>query len=185
MAGLGNPGNSYADTRHNIGFMVLDRITVRAAAPGWRREGQTFAVETRWGGQAVFLVKPQTYMNRSGTALRELFAEGRFALSRLVVVHDDLDLPFGELRIRTEGGHGGHNGIRSLLAELETTAFTRIKCGIGRPPPGMETADYVLSAFSPEERAALPGLLDTAADALAVLLSDGPAEAMLRYHTKK
>lgn len=182
-AGLGNPGPAYADTRHNIGFRVLDRVAAQAATQAWSLQGLSFVAPARLPGHSLLLIKPQTYMNRSGLALRELFGGGP-PPGPLVVVHDDLDLPFGRLRLRPGGGHGGHNGIRSLIEELGSDAFYRIKCGIGRPPEGMEVADYVLSPFSAEELPALPEFVDRASQALGVLIAEGLEEAMRRFHTR-
>ena len=183
VAGLGNPGVKYAETRHNIGFMVVELIARKAEA-NWSSIPNSKVAYASLGGKRLLLVKPETYMNRSGTALREIIAEGRFSLSQLIVVHDDLDLPFGALKIRTGGGHGGHNGIRSLIEELGGGDFVRIKCGISRPPEGVETADHVLGPFSEDEAATLSEFVERAANAVEVILEHGTTEAMQRFHKK-
>lgn len=133
-------------------------------------------------GAAVALARPQTYMNRSGLAVRLLLEAAGAAVSELLVIHDDIDLPFGRLRVRPGGGHGGHNGLRSILESLGTGDFPRLKIGIGRPEEGVDVVDHVLSSFRPEEEADLPALLCAAADAAESILLEGPLLAMNRFN---
>jgi PTH1 family peptidyl-tRNA hydrolase len=165
VVGLGNPGAQYADTRHNVGWMVLDRLADRA---GWTGKGRTkdasAVVAGRFRGLDVTLVKPLTYMNESGLAVRKVLAREHAPIGDLLVVVDDFALPFGKLRFREGGGPGGHNGLASIIDELGTEKFSRLRVGIGTPDRGF--VDHVLSRFEPTERARLDELLDAAADAV-------------------
>ncbi len=183
IAGLGNPGPRYERTRHNIGFMVVDALADRH---GLRFGPQKFGAITARGriaGQEVLLAKPLTFMNLSGRALAPLLAFHKLAPADLLVVHDDLDLAFGRLQIRERGGDGGHNGLRSIIAELGDPGFLRLRVGIGRPPDGrQDPADYVLSPFAPEEVPALEAVIGRAGEAVEAILRDGVARAMNRYN---
>jgi PTH1 family peptidyl-tRNA hydrolase len=165
VVGLGNPGGQYAETRHNIGWMVLDRLADRA---GWAGKGRTkdasAVVAGRFRGLDLTLVKPLTYMNDSGLAVRKVLAREHAPLGDLLVVVDDLALPFGKLRFREGGGPGGHNGLRSIIEELGTEKFSRLRVGIGTPHRGF--VDHVLSRFEPAELGRLNELLDAAADSV-------------------
>lgn len=183
VVGLGNPGPKYEDTRHNIGFQVADELAARARAGRWREACRALVAEGRLAGEPVVLAKPQTYMNRSGDAVGRLVDRFGVDLERLIVVHDDLDLPFGAIRIRVRGGHGGHNGIRSILAVLGTGEFVRVKVGIGRPQGKGDVADYVLSPFSADEAVEIPAIRARAADAVFHIVGEGPLRAMNRFHT--
>ncbi len=155
VVGLGNPGAEYADTRHNVGWMVLDCWAEQIGGITWR-EGKWQAAVAR--DAETLLVKPQTYMNHSGQAVRAVLAYHRLTVAQLVVVHDDLDLPFGTIK-RSEGsGSAGHRGVADVIAQLGTDQFRRVRIGIGRPSGNFDATDYVLSQFSPDQRAALPGL---------------------------
>ena len=151
VVGLGNPGEQYAKTRHNIGWMVVDRLADRA---GWAGRGRTrdasAVVQGRFRSMDLVLAKPLTFMNDSGVAVRKLIARERAPLHELLVVTDDFSLPFGKMRFREGGSHGGHNGLRSIIDELSTEAFPRLRIGIGEP--GRDTVDHVLSVFQPAER---------------------------------
>jgi len=165
VVGLGNPGSQYAKTRHNIGWMVLDRIADRA---GWDGKGRTkdasSIVGGRYRGLDITLVKPLTYMNESGLAVRKVLAREHAPLVDLLVVVDDFGLPFGKLRFREGGGPGGHNGLASVIDELGTEKFSRLRVGIG--PPDRHFIDHVLTGFEPDEKQRLDELLDAAADAV-------------------
>ena len=165
VVGLGNPGGPYQDTRHNIGWMVLDRLADKA---GWTGKGRTkdasAIVAGRYHGLELILVKPLTFMNDSGIAVRKVLAREHVPLSDLLVVADDFALPFGKLRFREGGGAGGHNGLGSIIDELGTEKFSRLRVGIGAPDRGF--IDHVLSRFDPAERQRLDELLDAAADAV-------------------
>lgn len=181
VVGLGNPGDRYADTRHNIGWMVLDRLADRA---GWAGKGRTKDASAiamgRYQGLDMTLVKPLTFMNDSGIAVRKALAREHVPLNEMLVVADDFALPFGKLRFREGGSHGGHNGLRSIIDELQTEKFNRLRVGIGEP--GRGAVDHVLSRFRPEERARLDELLDAAADAVEAWLHDGPSKAANRFN---
>jgi peptidyl-tRNA hydrolase, PTH1 family len=182
VLGLGNPGKQYERTRHNLGFLVLDRVAAIHRLSLARPEFQSLTGSWKLDGEEALLVKPQTYMNRSGLAVRDLFDGAGANIKDLVVVHDDLDLPFGRLRIRSRGGSGGHQGIQSILEALGTEYFFRVRVGIGRPPPGVEAIDFVLETFSAAEAALLDGILNRGADAVAALLREGPQRTMERFN---
>jgi PTH1 family peptidyl-tRNA hydrolase len=181
VVGLGNPGEQYAKTRHNIGWMVLDRLADRAGWSGRGRQKDAAAVVGgRFHGLDLLLAKPQTFMNDSGIAVRKVLARERAPLSEILVVCDDFALPFGKLRFREGGGAGGHNGLRSIIDELQSEAFGRLRIGIGEPGRGF--VDHVLSTFAPEERLRLDELLDAAADAVEAWARDGTNKAANRFN---
>ncbi len=181
VVGLGNPGGQYAETRHNIGWMALDRIADRAGRSGrGRGRDASEVLELRWKGLDLVLAKPLTYMNDSGIAVRKLMARHHVPMADLLVVADDFALPFGKLRFREAGSHGGHNGLRSIIDELGSEKFSRLRVGIGEP--GRGAIDHVLSRFSPDERACLPVLLDAAADAVEAWARDGTSRAANRFN---
>jgi PTH1 family peptidyl-tRNA hydrolase len=178
VVGLGNPGPRYGSTRHNLGFAVALHLAKRWCAEPWQAGCHSLLTAAQARGRRVWLARPQTFMNRSGTAVGELVAHSGVEIGRVVVVHDDLDLPLGRLRIRARGGHGGHNGVRSVLEALDSGEFVRLKLGIGRPAEGECVVDHVLSRFAPQEQAVLPGLLERAADAVESIIVEGPERAM-------
>jgi len=186
VVGLGNPGRQYAGNRHNIGFMVLDALLARTAAKSALRLrlGAEIA-EVALQGASTILCKPMGFMNTSGFAVSRTAAFWKIPPDRIVVVHDDMDLEFGRMKLVEAGGTGGHNGLRSIVAELGTEAFLRVRCGIGRPPPAWEGADHVLANFSSEERQVLPNLIKEAADATSVIVGDGLVTAMNRFNRRK
>jgi len=164
VVGLGNPGREYAATRHNVGFMVADRLLRRASAVGTRKRFRSEVTEAAIANQRVVVVKPQTYMNLSGQAVREVVSWFHLPVHDLLVVYDDLDLPFGTLRIRGSGSGGGHNGLRSVIEQLGTNEIPRLRIGIGR---GQSSAvRQVLSRFTAEEERAMQQIIDLAADAV-------------------
>ena len=181
VVGLGNPGEQYRQTRHNVGWMVLDRLADRA---GWSGRGRSkdasAVVGGRFRGLDLLLVKPQTYMNESGIAVRKVLARERAPLGELLVVVDDFALPFGKLRFREGGGPGGHNGLRSIIGELENEAFSRLRVGIGAPDGHF--VDHVLTKFEPDERQRLDELLDAAADAVEAWAREGTNKAATRFN---
>ena len=185
VAGLGNPGRQYAGNRHNAGFLIVDELLRRSGAePPRLRMGAELAFATL-GRSKVILCKPMEFMNASGLAVRRVGAFWKIPPEQTVVVHDDMDLDFGRLRLAEGGGAGGHNGLRSLIAELGSEAFCRVRFGIGRPPPAWEGADYVLADFSTEERQALPNLLKEAAGATRAILKEGLVAAMNEFNKRK
>jgi PTH1 family peptidyl-tRNA hydrolase len=181
VVGLGNPGEQYRQTRHNVGWMVLDRLADRA---GWDGKGRSkdasSVVGGRFRGLDVLLVKPQTYMNESGIAVRKVLARERAPLTEMLVVVDDFALPFGKLRFREGGGPGGHNGLRSIIGEMESEAFSRLRVGIGAPNDRF--IDHVLTKFEPDERQRLDELLDAAADAVEAWAREGTNKAATRFN---
>ncbi len=181
VVGLGNPGDRYRDTRHNVGFQVVDELARRWRSETWRRRYEAEVAEHRADGP-VLLVKPQTFMNLSGVSVREAAKFYKAQPAEIIVIHDDLDLPPGRMRIRERGGAGGHRGIESIIAQLGTAEFVRIKFGIGRPPAGWESADYVLGRFSQEEQPLIKEMIITAADAVEMLLKEGTAPAMNQFN---
>jgi PTH1 family peptidyl-tRNA hydrolase len=182
VIGLGNPGARYAQTRHNIGWMVLDRLAERAGWSGRGRERDASRVVMgRYLGLDLVLAKPLTYMNESGIAVRKILARERAPLHDLLVVVDDFALPFGKLRFRERGSHGGHNGLRSIVDELDTEAFSRLRIGIG--DPNRRGADHVLSTFHAHERASLDEVIDAAADGVETWARDGTARAANVFNT--
>jgi PTH1 family peptidyl-tRNA hydrolase len=189
VVGLGNPGERYRGTRHNVGYWVLDRLAKRSGA-AFRAEGElrryAWFAETRLGDSDVVLAKPRTYMNRSGRAVSGLCRAYSFEPEQLLIVHDDADLEIGRLRIRKGGGAGGHNGVRSLVEVLGNGEFTRIRVGVRGPERDEEElADYVLSDFSEEDRQVAEEVCDLAAEAVVFLLEDGVTAAMNRYNGMK
>ena len=183
VVGLGNPGRSYEHTRHNLGWMVLEQ-----AADRWSialaQHGQAVQGRGEVGGQRVLLVLPLTWMNQTGIVVRAVLQDLSLASSDLIVVHDDLDLPLGAIRIKTRGGAGGHNGLRSVLSCLGTEEFSRVKVGIGRPSENEDLAKFVLSPFPPEEWDQVVLTLPKAVDALECLICEGAAVAMNRFHVR-
>jgi PTH1 family peptidyl-tRNA hydrolase len=184
IVGLGNPGLAYAETRHNVGFLVVEALAADAGMR-FRRLGEVLRAEGRLAGQAVTLAKPQSYMNRSGPVIAALIDGLGLDLSAMIVVHDDLDLAPGRLRIKARGGHGGHQGILSIIDALESDRFARIKIGIGRPPDGVGPADYVLAPVSAGERAVLEEAILQAAKAVECWVGEGLLTAMNRFNVKR
>lgn len=172
VVGLGNPGRSYERTRHNVGFLVADELARRHGG-SWRSKKKAEAAPIGFGLKNVTLLKPTTYMNNSGTAL------AGYRLEQLVVVHDDLDLPVGDVRVKVGGGPGGHNGLRSTIQHLGND-FVRVRIGIGRPPPGMTVTDYVLGRMDSAIKEAVP----QAADAVEAVIESGPEAAMNRFNVR-
>lgn len=181
IVGLGNPGTQYRMSRHNIGFQVVDRLARLNHIPIRTKRFKSL-YGTGWiDSQQVVLSKPMTFMNRSGEAVKKATDFFHLKMEDLVVVHDDLDLPFGRIRFKRRGGDGGHQGVRSIIEEMGGNNFLRLKIGIGRPPPGMDSADYVLDFFDRNELARLDQILSEAADSLKVLLLEGLEKAMNQF----
>jgi PTH1 family peptidyl-tRNA hydrolase len=178
VVGLGNPGARYTDTRHNLGFRVVDELLRRAGLRARRGAGDYEAAEVRLGDAPALLVKPTTYVNRSGRALEQLAAVQPFQPADLLVVVDDVYLPLGRLRLRPAGSAGGHNGMQSLLDTLGTPAFPRLRLGVGGPPPGVPLPDWVLGTFPAEEMERLPEFVGRAADAVLEVARLGVEAAM-------
>lgn len=184
IVGLGNPGGRYAATRHNVGASALLRAAARWSFR-WRRAG-----DARWGrgqveGVEVLLAIDLAWMNQSGPAVKALLEQAGLVAEDLVVVHDDLDLPLGRIRIKQRGGAGGHRGVLSILASIESDQFCRVKIGIGSSPPEQDPADYVLSPFSPDELKSLDASLDRCVSALETLVTQGLEAAMNRFNIRE
>jgi PTH1 family peptidyl-tRNA hydrolase len=182
VVGLGNPGPSYAGNRHNAGFMVVDLLAERMGGRFKAHKGRADLVEGRLAGQRVVLVKPKSYMNLSGgpvASIRDFF---KVPLERVVVVHDELDVPWGALRLKRGGGDNGHNGLRSLTQSLGSREYLRVRFGIGRPPGRQDAADFVLKDFSAAERKELAFHVDRAADAAEALLTGTLEAAQNTFH---
>jgi PTH1 family peptidyl-tRNA hydrolase len=182
IVGLGNPGPGYAGNRHNAGYMVADVLAARAGARFRAGRSQAAVAEGRLAGQPVTLGKPLTFMNLSGGPVAGLSGYYRVPARQLVVIHDELDIPFGTIRLKRGGGDNGHNGLRAVTTSLGTRDYYRIRFGIGRPPGRMDPAAFVLRDFSAAERKELPFLLDRAADAAEALITDGLVAAQNAFH---
>ena len=182
VVGLGNPGERYRRTRHNVGYMALDALAHRAGAPRGGERGESWVIPAHVGGEDVLLVKPLTFMNRSGAAVDQLLAAEGGTPQDVVVVMDDVALELGTLRVRERGSHGSHNGLRSVIDALGTDEFPRVRVGVakGELPEGL--ADYVLSEFPQEDVLVVQEVVGLAAEAVEVLLREGAAAAMNRFN---
>lgn len=181
IVGLGNPGLQYARTRHNVGFMAVDYLAAKYGA-GFRGKFQAELAEAAIGGTKCLLVKPQTFMNLSGRAVREVLNWHKLTGENLIVIHDDMDISFGSIRLRSQGGSAGHNGLKSIIAELGTKDFSRVKIGVGRPPEGWDPADYVLGTFRKDEAPLLEKILTDAGEAVCSIVNDGIIKASNLYN---
>jgi PTH1 family peptidyl-tRNA hydrolase len=184
VVGLGNPGEKYAQTRHNMGAMVIDLLLERARATLKSHKSGCLIAETNLSGERVVLARATTYMNDSGRPVGELVRWYKTTPSDLIVVHDELDIPFEEVRIKDGGGTAGHNGLGSIASHLGTRDFVRIRVGIGRPKGRQGAVDHVLNSFSSTEKKELPFILERAADAVESIVSDGVEVAMNRFNTR-
>lgn len=182
VVGLGNPGPAYAGHRHNVGRMVLDVLAERLGARFSSSRRGADLIEGRWDGDRVVLAKPRAYMNESGGPVSALSRYLKVPVARLVVVHDELDLPYGVLRVKAGGGDNGHNGLKALRRALGSGDFVRVRFGIGRPPGRQDPAEFVLRDFSPAERRDLPLHLERTADAVECVVSDGVPAAQNAYN---
>ena len=178
VVGLGNPGIKYQNTRHNLGFLVVDQLAKRYNIAVERNLCDAWVGAGFTNGEKVIVAKPQTFMNRSGAAVESLLHEYGGTANDLVIVYDDLDLPFGRMRIRPQGGAAGHRGILSIMESLAGAPFCRVRVGIGRPPEGKDAVDYVLEPFSADEISHLSDVIDRAAAAVDCLLREGTQRAM-------
>ncbi len=184
IVGLGNPGLGYARNRHNIGFMCLIRFARRHGIRLDKKQGQARIGLGQIAGNKVVVAKPQTFMNRSGEAVGRLINKYKVTLDDLIVIHDDLDLPLGKIRIRQGGSSAGHKGINSIISCLDNRDFRRIRVGIGRPTAAGESEiiDYVLSDFTPDERRVVADVISQVSEAIYCLLTEGPTVAMNRFN---
>ena len=187
VVGLGNPGPRYESTRHNIGQMVVDELARRRGATYKSHRSNARVAET-WlapGSAKLVLAKPNSFMNVSGGPVSSLAAFFGIEADRVIVVHDELDIPFDTIKLKVGGGHGGHNGVRDVAKALDTPEFTRVRVGIGRPPGRQDAADWVLDPFGATERAQLPLLIGDAADAVELVVGEGLLAAQQRYHAPR
>ena len=182
IVGLGNPGREYRNNRHNIGFMVLDQLAGKMDTSFSKMKMNALMTAVRYKGQRIILLKPQTFMNLSGKAAASFIRFYKLPLENLLVVYDDVDLPFQTLRMRPNGGDAGQKGVRSIIQELGTKDFPRLRVGINRPPGRMSVSSYVLLNFSDQEVETLPFVLDQAADAILAFVELGLNQAMTTYN---
>ncbi|MBN2117006.1 MAG: aminoacyl-tRNA hydrolase [Anaerolineales bacterium] len=182
LIGLGNPGREYRDNRHNVGFMLIDRLIIRLNARGLKVQSKAIVTTATYEEHKLILAKPQTYMNLSGRSAQGLLHFYKLPIENMLVAHDDLDIPFGTIRIRPGGGPGGQRGMASTIEQLGTKDFPRLRIGIGRPPGRVNPSDYVLQNFSRDEMKILSEIIDRAADAALTFVVDGLNKAMNKYN---
>ena len=182
LIGLGNPGREYSNNRHNFGFMLIDRIAVRLNARGMKVQSKAIVMTAQYEDRKLILAKPQTYMNLSGQSVQGLIHFYKLPLTNVMILSDDLDLPFGTIRIRAAGGPGGQRGLSSILEKLGTKEVPRLRLGIGRPPGRMDPADYVLQNFSRADMQAISEILERAADAVLAFVAHGLNNAMNEFN---
>jgi PTH1 family peptidyl-tRNA hydrolase len=182
IVGLGNPGREYAGNRHNVGFMTADRWVAAHALTFNKIQHHAIIAQGRRGERRVIVAKPQTYMNESGRAVGALLRFYKIPIEQLLVIYDELDLPFGTIRLRPDGGAGGHNGMRSIIQHLGGNQFARLRVGIGRPPGRMDPAAFVLQDFGRDETAELDAVLDRAGQAIDAFLAAGITAAMNQFN---
>jgi len=185
IVGLGNPGRDYAGTRHNVGFEVIQKLSYDHTIEIGRAKFRAHFGEGFIGREKVILARPQTYMNLSGEAVRDIMQFYKIPLDDLIVIYDDVSLVPGDIRVRETGSAGGHNGIKNILYQLETPDFLRIRVGIGAKPPGWDLADYVLSKFRPNEIDDIRSGITQATEAVEIILKDGVKNAMNRFNKKQ
>jgi PTH1 family peptidyl-tRNA hydrolase len=190
LVGLGNPGPKYAGNRHNVGAMVVDELASRSGAKLTAHKARASAATVRIGtlpggapGPAAVVAVPSSYMNESGGPVKALMKFFSVEVDRLLVIHDELDIPAGDVRLKKGGGEGGHNGLRSISSALGTKDYLRVRVGIGRPPGRMDAADFVLRDFGTTERKELPFLLGDAADAAEMVVTEGLVAAQQKFHS--
>ncbi len=185
VVGLGNPGGRYEHTRHNIGFRVIDRLAERLGMSVTRSRFNALYEKGRIEGREVILAKPQSFMNLSGGPVRSLADYFDIEPSEILVVYDEIDLPYGRMKIVAKGGHGGHNGVRSLIDTMKVRDFPRIRMGVGRPDPRMEVSNWVLGKFSAEEADSLESFVDRGGDAVSKILTEGLVKGMNAFNCMK
>ena len=182
LVGLGNPGREYRDSRHNVGFMLVDRIAVRLGARGMKVQSKAIVINSMYEDRKLILAKPQTYMNLSGQSVQGLIHFYKLPLTNVLIAYDDLDIPFGTIRIRPGGGPGGQRGMASTIEQLGTNDFPRLRIGIGRPPGKMDPAAYILQDFTRAEMKILSEILDRATDAALEFVVNGLDKAINKYN---
>jgi PTH1 family peptidyl-tRNA hydrolase len=182
IVGLGNPGRDYKNTRHNIGFLLVDQLAERMNLSFSRSQSKALITDGHHQGSKIILAKPQTYMNKSGHPTRALLKFYKLAIENLLIVYDDVDLPFDTIRLKPAGGSAGHKGMVSIIEQLGTSEFSRMRLGVGRPPGSQQAANYVLKPFSKDESEFLKSYLGRAADAAQAFVSHGIEYAMTNYN---
>lgn len=182
IVGLGNPGRKYKDSRHNVGFSVIDILSKRYNTKINKIKFKSLYGESKINGEKIFLVKPQTFMNNSGETVLEISNFYKVPLENIIVIQDDIDIDFASLRVRSKGSAGSHNGMKSIIYLLKSDKFPRIKIGVGRPEPGRDLADFVLGRFTKEEEMDINETLEKAADAVECLIKEGISSSMNKYN---
>jgi len=185
IVGLGNPGREYRNSRHNVGFMLVDRLAERLGVTFARLESRALVTKADWEEARLILAKPQTYMNLSGQAVVSLLRFYKVPYDQMLVAFDDIDLPFGTLRLRPGGGSSGQKGMQSIMERLGTQEYPRLRIGVDRPPGRMDAADYVLQGFTKEEASFLPAILDRGVQAVEVFVRRGLVEAMNQFNAQE
>ena len=185
IVGLGNPGREYAQTKHNVGFMLVDALAEKMGITDWQSKFDALIAEGRMGTEKILLVKPQTYMNESGRAVSPLMNWYKLMPEQLIVAHDDMDIPAGTIRIRKKGSAGGHNGIKSVLAHLGDENFSRVRIGIGRPLPGWTVINHVLAPFQEEDVPKIKEAIQYLLPAVECIVTEDTDKAMNLYNPKK
>lgn len=187
IAGLGNPGSEYAATKHNVGFMLIDALAdkLNVSASEWQEKNDALIAKVRIGAESVLLVKPLTYMNESGRAIAPLMNFYKLDATDLIVVHDDMDIPTGTIRLRKKGSAGGHNGIKSILAHVGDENFSRVRIGIGRPLPKWTVVNHVLAPFTAEDAPKIKAAIEYLLPAVECIVTDGIDVAMNKFNPKK
>jgi PTH1 family peptidyl-tRNA hydrolase len=185
IAGLGNPGKNYAQTRHNIGFLVVEALASKSHLSIDKTRFDSKYVKAKIKGQELFIIKPQSYMNRSGFPIHKFASYYKIDMEDIIVVHDDMDLPFGSIKIVKSRGHGGHNGIRSIISAFGNKDCIRVRVGVGHPGSQKSVTGHVLGGFSPDEMEALDNCVEKASDACLYILQNGLTAAMNFFNSKK
>lgn len=185
IVGLGNPGREYADTKHNVGFRVIDKLADQYNIDVSKFKHKAFIGDGMISGKKVLLVKPQTYMNLSGESVKEIMSFYKVPIENMIVIYDDTSLELGMIRIREKGSAGGHNGIKNIISHMGTDTFNRVKVGIGEKPNGWDLADYVLAKFTEDEKAGIESGIDKASQAAGIFISLGIKDAMNKFNAKQ
>lgn len=185
IVGLGNPGNEYKDTKHNVGWMLVDALAEKLNAGAWQEKEKGLIADARIGAEKIFLVKPQTYMNNSGECVGPLMRYYKLEPEDVIVCHDEMDIPAGMVRIRKKGSAGGHNGIKSVIQHVGTENFARVRIGIGRPLPQWSVIDHVLSGFTDEDKPKIKEAIEYLLPAVECIVTDGADNAMNKFNPKK
>lgn len=185
ITGLGNPGQKYKNTRHNVGFMVLDKISEKLSTKIEKVKFKGLLGDTNYKNKKVILLKPHTYMNLSGESVKDAASFYKIPIENIIIIYDDMDLPIGRIRIRSKGSSAGHNGLKSIIYQMSSENFSRIKIGIGKPQNKVKSKGHVLGKFSDEEREKIDEILDVAANAALTIVEHGADEAMNRYNSYK